>query len=85
VKVGDLKNLLKNVPDDALVVLEGGDHTFREGFASYEKIVFENYFITKQNVLRYQNLREYYEIERDEEDYNMLEKNDRVVKALVIT
>jgi hypothetical protein len=85
VKVGDLRKVLENVPDDALVVLEGGDHSFREGFASYEKIVFENYFITKKNVLRYQNLREYYEIEENEEDYNMLEENDKVVEALVIT
>jgi len=75
--VGKLRELLKGVPDDALIVIENGDHNFRKAYAEFSEVVFKNWFVSSKGVLCYQNICEYYETVE-------LQKTDKIVKALIV-
>jgi hypothetical protein len=71
----DLKNFLKDIPDDTRIVVENTDHSYRYAHASYQNVVVENVH------MRYKNIREYYETQ----DKNLSPEDGMIVKAVIIT
>jgi hypothetical protein len=78
-RAGDLKTLLATVPNDALIIIESGDHSFREADADYTDVVLEEVWISPRGFVRYKNIREYWE--RKPED---LDANEKLVQAVII-